>query len=103
MGISSLFGIFLYLKIGNLLYEDALNGILIFFILADGIMADIKLDAVCTECESNDIFFDKHRYEIYCNHCGLILVQLNNIPIHNLFDEYSFNDFKEMQEYQSVD
>ena len=68
----------------------------------ESIMSDIKLDAICTECKSKTIFFDKKHYEIYCRNCGLILVQLNNTQSNNLLDNYNFNDFKEMQDYTNI-
>ena len=66
-------------------------------------MSDIKLDAVCIECESESIFYDKHHAEIYCSKCGLILVQLHKFPNENLLIDYHFNDFKESQTYPSAD
>ena len=66
-------------------------------------MPDIKLNAICTECKSNTIFYDKHRAEIYCSKCGLVLAELSKIPINNLLNDYNFNDFKEMQQYKSID
>ena len=66
-------------------------------------MSDIKIDAVCIECESNNIFFDKQHYEIYCSKCGLVLVQLHKFPNENLLTDYNFIDFKEMQDYKSIE
>ena len=65
-------------------------------------MTEIRVNAICTECQSDTIFYDKHRAEIYCSKCGLVLVQLHNPQIHNLFNDYNFNDFKEMQNYKSI-
>ena len=64
---------------------------------------NIKINAICTECESDSIFYDKHRAEIFCSRCGLVLVQLYNPQINNLFLDYNFNDFKEMQDYKTID
>lgn len=66
-------------------------------------MPDIKLNAICTECSSNTIFYDKHRAEIYCSKCGLVLAELSKTPINNLLNDYNFNDFKEMQDYKTID
>ena len=66
-------------------------------------MPDIKLNANCTECSSNNIFYDKHRAEIYCADCGLVLVELSKIPTNNLLNDYNFTDFKEMQDYKTID
>ena len=65
-------------------------------------MSDIILDAICPECKSKPIFYDKHHAEIYCSKCGLILVQLSKFPNTNLLSDYSFNDFKDMQDYPNA-
>ena len=56
----------------------------------------IKLNTNCIECGSNQVYYDKRHFEIYCRKCGLVLVQLNKIPNDNLFLDYNFNDFKEV-------
>lgn len=67
-------------------------------------MTDVKLNAICTECKNNTVFYDKHKAEIYCSKCGLILADLSQIPINNLLtDDYNFNDFKEVQDYKNIE
>lgn len=66
-------------------------------------MSDIKLNAICTECKNNTVFYDKHRAEIYCSKCGLVLAEFSKVPSNNLLQDYNFNDFKEMQFYISAD
>ena len=67
-------------------------------------MSDVKLNAICTECKNNTVFYDKHKAEIYCSKCGLILADLSQIPINNLLtDDYNFNDFKEVQDYKNIE
>ena len=61
------------------------------------------LNAKCVECESTNIIYDKHRAEIYCGDCGLVLVQVHSTPNHNLFLDYNFQDFKEVQDYKNID
>lgn len=66
-------------------------------------MSDVKLKAICSECRSDQVYYDKHHAEIYCRQCGLVLVQLHSITIHNLLNDYNFNDFKESQTYNTFD
>ena len=58
-------------------------------------MYDVRLQTICPECKSSAIYYDKHRAEIYCQECGLVVVQLNSAVQHNLLD-YDFSDFKEV-------
>ena len=62
-----------------------------------------RLEAKCVECGSDKIIYDKSHAEIYCGACGLVLVQLHKTPNENLFLDYNFQDFKEVQNYKNID
>lgn len=62
-----------------------------------------RLEAKCVECGSDKIIYDKSHAEIYCAACGLVLVQLHKTPNENLFLDYNFQDFKEVQNYKNID
>ena len=77
-------------------YPHSIIRFLVFFLM-------FRLEAKCVECGSSNILYDKHHAEIYCGDCGLVLVQLHRIPNENLFLDYNFQDFKEVQNYKSID
>ena len=58
-------------------------------------MSEVKLQTQCSQCESAEVYYDKHHAEIYCRNCGVVLVKLYSIANDNLLD-YDFSDFKEV-------